>query len=61
MPPFDNEAYDKQKKALDAKVKDLETERARAQKLWENHAEHLSHDDRVLLHQLLHSYLHSED
>lgn len=61
MPPFNDDAYDKQKRALEDRVKGLEAEKARAKKLWEAHAEHLPHDDRVLLHRLLHDYLHGED
>ena len=53
--------YDKRKKALEDQMKGLEAERARADKLWAEHGQPLSHDDRVLLHRLLHEYLHGED
>lgn len=58
---FNNEPYEKQKKHLEDQLKGLNAEEVRAKKLWAEHAEHLSHEDRQLLYRLLHEHLHGED
>lgn len=61
MAPFDDSAFEKRAKQLQADQARLDADRARAKKLWDEHVEPLSHEDREVLRDLLHDYFYSHE
>lgn len=57
---FDDHSYNERLKDLAKQTEAVEAERTRAAKIWKDHLEPLSHEDKKLALQLLYTHIHGD-